>query len=317
MKKEITFIFIISLLISACAADIHHTDSWETVVYSGRGTITIHYVPSDGFAYYDADGRLTGVTAEIFRDFVTWIENKYGYDIAVHNNRIENWGEFYNTVMVSESGTFGMGNVTITAERMQEIDFSPPYMTNIAVLITHSDTPELNQLGTMKDGFGHLRALAFEGTLHEERINRFRSEYYPALEIDYAHSNNEIIETVASGDRYFAYVDVYNYWRARESGMPLRRHSAGDEPSEQFGYIMPDNSDWTPVITRFFERDDGYLNSNRYREIMETYLGTGLAALLEEARLKHDASQTEPTFEMEPTLKVGSIFINIRQSTEW
>jgi hypothetical protein len=317
MKKQTILVLIIIISFISCSPEPPLSDSWKSIELYGGGEITLYYVASDGFAYYDDEGELTGVTTEIFRDFIKWVESEDGYDINIHYNEIKSWADFYNTVKDAESGTFGMGNVTITDERWSEIDFSPMYMTNIAVLITHSDTSELNQLGTMQDGFGHLRALVFEGTLHEERINRFRSEYYPILEIDYAHSNNEIIETVASGDRYFAYVDIYNYWRAREWGMPLRRHSVGDEPSEQFGFIMPHNSDWTPVITRFFERDEGYLNSNRYREIMETHLGTGLAALLEEARLKHDTSQTEPTLEMEPTLKVGSIFINIRQQTEW
>ncbi len=279
---------IITIIVSSCTPDSPHTDSWFEVVTSGRGDIILFYVPSEGFAYYDNDGDLTGVTAEIFHDFVDWIGTEYGYGIRINYISIESWTVFYNTVKVSESGTFGTGNVTVTEARMEEIDFSPPYMTNIAVLITNVETPELRSLDRIQDEFGHLRALAFEGTLHEERINNFRSEFYPGLEIDYAYSNNEIIETVASGNEYFAYVDVYNYWRAREAGMPLRRHGAGDEPSEQFGYILPLNSDWTPVITRFFKDGDGYLNSERYREIMETHLGTGLTDVLEKTRLQKE-----------------------------
>lgn len=284
--NNLSFIFAICILITACSSDSPHADSWQTVESAGSGNITLLYIPSEGFAYYDNDGHLTGVTVEIFRDFIDWIEREYGYVIHARFTGIESWTDFYNTVKISESGIFGAGNVTITEERRNEIDFSPPYMTNIAVLITHSDTPELSALERMNTEFGHLRALAFEGTLHEERINRFRDEFYPGLGIDYAHSNDEIIETVASGNEYFAYVDVYNYWRAREARMPLRRHGVGDEPSEQFGYILPLGSDWTPVITRFFEEGEGYLNSRRYRTIMETHLGAELTRLLESARLE-------------------------------
>lgn len=264
----------------------------------------MYYFAADGFAYYDEENNLAGVTTEIFRDFIRWVENEYGYELITHYQsyapprevsfisgflgisiHFESWSEFYKTVKESPSGTFGMGNVTITEERKKEIEFSPPYMTNIAVLITHKDTPELSAFDSIQDEFSHLRALAFEGTLHEDRINRFRDEYYPDLEIDYAYSNNEIIERVASANKYFAYIDVYNYWHAREAGLPIHRHMVGDEPSEQFGYILPKNSDWTPVITKFFEDNDGYLNSQRYREIMVEHLGAELFMLLEEARL--------------------------------
>jgi len=284
MSKPIILSVLIILLIVSCTPDRQAADNWMTVASNEKGDIILYFVPGDGFAYYNDYGILTGATTEIFEDFVKWIKDEYDYEITVHYREIESWRDFYNTVKNSGSGIFGMGNVTITEERKEEIDFSPPYMTNIAVLITNEDTPELSALESKRDEFGHLRALAFEGTLHQERINRFREEYYPELEIDYAYSNNEIIKRVASANEYFAYIDVYNYWRAREAGIPLRRHSAGDEPSEQFGYILPNNSDWTPVITRFLQEGDGYLNSERYREIMETHLGAELTALLEEAR---------------------------------
>jgi len=282
---KILVITLFCIILIGCSTDTDTGISWEELSSAESGEIILYYVASDGFAYFDADDNLTGVTTEIFHDFVTWIESEYGYDIILHEKEIESWTDFYNTVKESQSGVFGMGNVTITSGRKEEIDFSPPYMTNIAVLITNDETPELTGITGIAGDFAHLDALVFEGTLHEERINYFRDEFYPELQIDFAHSNNEIIERVASDNEYFAYVDVYNYWRAREAGASLRRHGVADEPAEQFGYILPHNSDWTPIITRFFEEGDGYVNTARYREIMETHLGTELAQLLEEARL--------------------------------
>jgi len=284
MKHTIVLSVVIVFIILSCTQETPRADSWNSVQENGKGAITLYYVPGDGFAYYDADGNLTGVTTDIFRDYVEWIENVYGYELEVQYKSIESWSDFYHTVRTSPDGTFGMGNVTITDERWEEIDFSPPYMTNIAVLITNEETEELGTLETIAGEFTHLHALAFEGTLHEERINDFRERYYPGLEIDYAHTNDEIIERVTANDQYFAFIDVYNYWRAREAGLPVRRHSVADEPSEQFGYILPNESDWTPVITQFFEEGEGYLNTERYREIMETHLGEELTELLEEAR---------------------------------
>jgi len=257
---------------------------WSHVQQHGGGEITLKYVASDGFAYHDSNGQLTGVTTEIFRDFVDWVEDHYELDLTVHYQPWESWSEFYAAVRDAESGTFGMGNVTITEERRDELAFSPAYMTNIAVLITHDDTEELLALPEIGDRFGHLEALAFEGTLHETRLAAFRDAWFPDMRMSYSQSNNDIINRVAATDRYFAYVDVYNYWRARDAGAPLRQHSVGDEPSEQFGFIMPHGSDWEPVMQAFFDAEGGYLESAPYRDIMRTHLGEGLAQMLDQAR---------------------------------
>jgi ABC-type amino acid transport substrate-binding protein len=263
---------------------INAAESWQQVQANGQGEIVLKYVASNGFAYNDENGELTGVTTEIFRDFVSWVERTHHVSLTAHYQVYQSWSDFYASVRDADSGTFGMGNVTITRARWQELDFSPPYMTNIAVLITHEDTTELQQLSDMAAHFAHLDGLGFEGTLHETRLRNFSEQYYPDMTIHLAQANNEIIDRVAAQDRYFAYVDVYNFWRAQDGGAALRQHRIGDEPSEQFGYIMPNRSDWEPVIRAFFEADGGYLESEAYRQIMETHLGSGLADLLDEAR---------------------------------
>jgi hypothetical protein len=262
------------------SADRPHIDSWDSVYNNGGGSITLAYVPSDGFSYTDEEGRLTGVTIEIVRDFVEFIEDEYEVSLMMHFRPVEQFSEFYQFVKEGESGLFGVANVTITDSRKEEIAFSPPYMTNIATLITHSDTREINEMDEIAEQFAGLDALAFEGTLHQDRLQGMIDEFLPESGMDFAHSNNEIIERTAEINRYFAYVDIYNYWRAIDNGAPLTRHSVGDEASEQFGVIMPHQSDWEALWTEFFEHDGRYLNSNRYEELMVYHLGEGLAELL-------------------------------------
>ncbi len=40
---------------------------------TGEAHLVVHYVPSSGFAYTDADGVLTGVTVELMRSFARWL----------------------------------------------------------------------------------------------------------------------------------------------------------------------------------------------------------------------------------------------------
>lgn len=255
-------------------------DLWLYIQETGSGNITFTYVPSEGFSYTDDEGNLTGVTIELLRDFATWVEQTY--DVSLNTTFISNdsFTDFYQSVVEADGGVFGVANVTITEERKNELAFSPHYMTNIAVLITHDDILEITSKEEISDSFSGLNGLAFAGTLHEVRIRTVVSNYLPDAEIHTAHANDEIIQRVGEKRNYFAYVDVYNFYRAVQRGVPLRRHSVGDESSEQFGVIMPLNSDWHELINEFFYADGGYIQSDRFRGLMELHLGSEMAHIL-------------------------------------
>ena len=258
-------------------------DAFQVAEEMGQGRVTVVYVPADGFAYEGDDGRLTGVTVEILRDFANWVHEEHEFQLELDFQEETDWSRFYDDVRDAEEGVFGIGNVTITDERWEEIAFSPPYMTNVAVLISHEDVPELESMADIPETFQGMTAVPFEGTLHEERILEVRDEHWPELEIEPVDSNDAIIERVASGDGYFGWIDIYNYWRERDEE-PLRRHPVGDDAAEEFGIIMPLGSDWVPEMEAFFLEDGEYVGSQRYRDIMEAHLGEELAAELEEAR---------------------------------
>jgi ABC-type amino acid transport substrate-binding protein len=246
----------------------------------GRAVLTFLYVPAGGFAYRDDDGRLTGVTVELLRDFARFVAATDGLDVHITWLEEPVWSDFYRHVSGSRGGVFGIGNVTITEARRDELDFSPPYLNNVAVLVTHERVPELGRLEEIAPAFAGLTALPYPGTLHEARLHAIRERWLPDLPVRPVASNDELIALLASDGPYFGYVDVYNYWRARQAGLPLRRHAAGDDGSETFGVILPRGSDWTPVIAAFFEADGGYVRGARFRSLLRQHLGDELAALL-------------------------------------
>lgn len=267
------------------AADPHHDrrhdrgDSWARTRDAGQGTIRVLYVPAEGFAHRGADGRLTGVTVEIMRDFADWVRESHRVELQKEWVEEADWTAFYGRVRDAAAGVFGLGNVTITEARRGELAFSPPYLTNVAVLISHEDVPELERVEAIASTFEGLRPLAFRGTLHEQRLRGLRDRFAPGMELATADSNQEILERVAGGG-YFAFIDVYNFWRARDAGEPLRRHPVADDPAEDFGIIMPLHTDWAPLVDRFFQHDGGYRQSPRYRSLLVDHLGPTVAELL-------------------------------------
>jgi ABC-type amino acid transport substrate-binding protein len=270
--------------------------TWAHAEQAGEAVLRVLYVPAEGFAYTVNGDSVTGVTAEIMRAFARWVAQRHDVAVTLHFVEEQEWRVFYGRVRDAHGGVFGLGNVTITDERRRELSFSLPYLTNVAVLITHDSIAEMNTLEDMRTKFSGLGALAFEGTLHEERLSFLRDAHIPDAPVALAQSNSEIIQRVAAGG-YFAYVDAYNFWRAQEQGAPLRRHAVGDDPAEEFGIIMPVNNDWAPLLEEFFARDGGYRNAPEYRSILEAHLGATLTEALEAARLRavsppeHDAWQ--------------------------
>lgn len=276
------FLSLAVILFTGCSINEEKLtgDQWLDIQQTGMGNITFTYVPSEGFSYTDDEGNLTGVTIELLRDFAARVEQTY--DVSLNTTFISNdsFTDFYQTVVEADGGVFGVANVTITEERKNELAFSPHYMTNIAVLITHDDIMEISSMSEIPESFSGLNGLAFDGTLHEVRIRSIVSNYLPDAEIHSAHANDEIIHRVGEKNKYFAYVDVYNFYRAVQRDVPLRRHSVGDESSEQFGVIMPLNSDWHELVNEFFSADGGYIQSDRFRGLMELHLGSEIADIL-------------------------------------
>jgi ABC-type amino acid transport substrate-binding protein len=248
----------------------------------GTATLRVIYVPADGFAYRGEDGQPTGVTVEIMRAFATWLASQQ--DLRVELDFVEetDWRTFYRRVRDGSGGVFGLGNVTITDARRQELQFSPAYMTNVAVLITHEAIDELTTLEDVPRAFGGLRPLGFEGTLHETRVRTLRDAWLPDVAVELAGSNAEILERVGAGC-CFAWIDGYNYWRARGQGAPLRRHAIGDDPAEEFGIIMPPDSDWPSLLAAFLGGPDGFRRSPEYDAVLVRHLGEALAAELQRA----------------------------------
>ena len=257
-------------------------DQGETLAQAreaGQAELRVLWVASEGWAGPDEQGQLTGVTIEIMHHFADWVQKQHDIELDLDFVEVEDWSRFYQRVRDGHGGLFGLGNVTITEARREELAFSPAYVTNVAVLITHQDIPSLNVPADIGKTFVNLAAMAFEGTLHETRLRELADTHWPEMPIELAGSNDEIIAATAAGS-HFAYIDAYNYYRAREQGAPLKRHSALDDPGEEFGIIMPLDNDWQPLLTEFFAADGGLLNSAWYRELMANHLGSEIAAVL-------------------------------------
>jgi ABC-type amino acid transport substrate-binding protein len=256
-------------------------DTWSKVSSTGSGTISLAYVETPGFVYKDASGKLTGICVDIMGDFVAYVNAKKGVKLtATYVGDGTSFRGMYDKVKASKGGVFGLGNITMTEARKEEIKFSPPWITNFAILVTQSSVPTLKKMEDISKTFAGLIAYTAKGTLNEKRLLDIKSQYYPTLKIAYVKSSPETMEKVLNDPNSFSYLDLAFYLDAVSRRQPLKRHPIGDKSSEQFGFIMPLNSDWQPLLEEFFNANGGYTNSTVYKKILSKHLGdTGVKLL--------------------------------------
>ncbi|RAW01026.1 substrate-binding periplasmic protein [Pseudochryseolinea flava] len=278
---------LVALLFSAgsLAAQTYSGDMWASVKSKGAGTISLAYVETPAFAYKDNSGKLTGICLDIISDFEKWLQqNKHAKVTTKFVGNGDSFRGMFDKVKASSGGVIGLGNVTITTERKKEVKFSPPFITNFAILITNSAIPTLTKLEDIKITFANLTAYAAKGTTNEKRILELKEKFFPAMKIVTTTTSQEVLEKVVADPNGFAYLDLAFYLEAVEQKKNVKRHPVGDKSAEQFGLIMPSNSDWNIVIDEFFSADGGYVNSVQYKSILRKHLGETGMKLMQAAK---------------------------------
>ncbi|HYG03747.1 MAG TPA: transporter substrate-binding domain-containing protein [Chryseosolibacter sp.] len=279
MKSLLTLALVASTTFAL--AQGYSGDTWANVKTAKSGTISLAYVETPSFVYKDKAGNLTGICVDIMNDFVVWVNANKG--VKLTTKFVGDGSSFkgmYEKTKSASGGVFGMGNVTITDERKREVRFSQPFITNFAFLITQPSVPTLNKLEDLPQTFGNFTAYTAKGTLNEKRLLELKSKYYPGMKVSALTTSQEVLETVFTDPKSFSYLDLAFYIEAVQMRKPIKRHPVGDKASEQFGFVMPLNSDWAPVIDEFFKANGGYLNSKEYRSILIKHLGESGVKLL-------------------------------------
>lgn len=260
-------------------------DTWAQAKAKGNATITVTYVETPSFVYKDDAGTHTGICIDIMNDFIKWANETKKIKInAMYLGDGSNFRGMYDKVKTSTGGVFGLGNITITEERKREVKFSPSFITNIAFLITQNSVSTLVKMEDLKTTFGKLTAYTAKGTLNERRINDLKKKYNPDMKITLTGTSQEAFEKVIEDPNGFAYLDLAFYLEAVSLRKPVKRHPVGDQSAEKFGFIMPMNSDWGPVLEEFFAANGGYTNSAQYKNILRKHLGETGVKLLQSAK---------------------------------
>ena len=254
-------------------------DSFASANNSKIANVTYVYTGVKGFAQ-NQDGEVKGLLVDLMREFENYVEEKHGIKINTSYQEIQDgdFQAFLNSVRDGSGGVFGINTTTIREDRKSFLKFSPAYLNNISVLVTNRSVATLTRLNKIGTEFGSLYAVTAPGTTYEKRVLEVKSKFHPNVEIQQVPGEYDIVDRVATDENAFGFVDISFYLEYLYAKKPVKRHPVGDKGGEEYGIIMPLNSDWQPVITEFL--NSGFLESPEYRQIVIGHLGKGALRML-------------------------------------
>lgn len=257
-------------------------DTYKKVKNTGSGTITYAYVKTPGFAAKDSKGVVSGICVDIMKEFVKYVGQKENLKLDL---KFKSYGDandfklFMSTIKSSRGGVFGLGNITITESRKKTYNFSPPFMTNVTIMLTHTSVPSLKSLSQIATTFKGMKAITVKGTTNEQNILEIKKQHMPDLQVVQVKSSEVALNKVILDKKSFTNLDFTYYLAVLKQRKPIKRHQVADKATEKFGIIMPKSNDWTPQFKEFFE--SGFIGGAEYRRIINRHLGANALKLLD------------------------------------
>jgi putative glutamine transport system substrate-binding protein len=262
--------------------------SWAAAQKNRQATIVVNYFQSPMFSYSaSAKETPTGICVDLMENFARYVSRTKGVQVKIEYRRYEGFSKFYEATKNSANGTFGIGSVTITDARKKEVHFSPPFINSANFLLSHNSVPTLRKMELIAKDFAGMTAYTAQNTTNAARLEAIKKQYMPTMQIKYLESSIEVLRAVAQDPKGFTYLDFVYYNDAMRDKLPIKRHEVGDSTGEQFGIVMPMNSDWQPLLQEFFsENGANYRNSAEYKKSLNKHLGESAVKLLESIQRK-------------------------------
>ncbi|GAA0892258.1 hypothetical protein GCM10009122_19370 [Fulvivirga kasyanovii] len=247
-------------------------DTYAEAKAKGSANWVFTYSEAPGFAAI-INGKKTGITFDLMNKFKEFVEQKENIrvNITYETSASDNFILFMKQVREAQGGVFGLTSATITEERKKVYTFSPPYITNISMLLSHNSVPTLANVADINKIFAGMTAVTVKNSTNEKVLIDIKNKYYPTLKIEYVPSTRVAMQHVMQDPKKFTNADFTYYFEAIQNRQPVKRHPGGDIDTEQFGIMMPKGSDWAPLLEEFMSSE--FLESVYYKKIIADNLG--------------------------------------------
>lgn len=296
LRRQILIISVVFLGLGMQVeiASAQQADSWTEVQQNQGGTITALWYDIDPFIFEDQQGNLQGVEYELMEHFTDWIRTKYGYEVAVNWKNAASFENIYSEVRNSPApGLFGWSFFSITSDRMQEVNFTPPYMPDINVVVTNEAMPIFENEGDLLDTLPYLQAYTMQHTAMEEDMTKLVGS--ASTPVSRQFDDYEILRKISEDKRGLGYVPMTVYVVSLQKGIKIKRQYLFATERTGLAGIFPKNSDWKPIVDEFFL---SFECKRLVDNLLSKYLGSEIGKIMMEGPGANPGKQTDAELEL-------------------
>lgn len=279
VKRLSVVMLLLTMATTAVAQSVRgRGDSWQEVFKNKKGTVTALWDDIEPFIYVNKEGVLEGVEYEIMESMKSYLKLKYGIDLTIEWEPAGSFDSIYHKVRNSvQPGVFGWSYFSITPVRQQQVQFTPPYMPDLNVLVTNNLEPMYASSQEFTGKIKEMRAYTMANTTMTEDVLSLKHNFFPALPVIYKQEDYDVMRHIAGDNKGFGYVPLSVYIVALQKGIKVKRQHVLSSRRQGFAAIMPLHSDWKGVMDEYFSSD---LFRVKAGAIVGRYLGSEVRDLV-------------------------------------
>jgi ABC-type amino acid transport substrate-binding protein len=253
-------------------------DSWAETKLNKQGKLACLWNESYGIVYKDETGNIKGVCVDILEDFRKFVKAKYSVDLEILLLEEKSFATFLTTISGTQN-ILGVSSVSITEERKKLLQFTPHFLANPNVIVTHKDAPKLEKLDNLSTLYTGYKVKIVSGSTHTTFAQRLKEKYYKDLVVEQSPSSRMIFSEMVSNKKLFTIIDFGEFLGAFKNKMPLVRQNVNLGYDDKLAFIMHKKSDWGVVWQEFLT--DSYRKSIAYKKIIADNLGVAYLGLIQ------------------------------------
>lgn len=266
--------------VKALAGQLPH--SFAASQSLGRGQLTVLWNAIEPYVYQDKTGRMMGVEYELMVAFAAFVQQRYGFELQINWQEEKVFQKMYAAVKdATQPNLCAVGYFSITAERMEQVQFSMPYMPDLNILVSSRNIPLYKQPIDLLNHLKNASGATVAGTTMEADLQQL-AQLLHGMQMNYFADDYEVLQQVASQNNQVAYVPLSIYVVGLQKGLKARRQPLLQVKRPGFAVVLPLGSDWQSPLDTFLSSPAG---KAKVTELVTRYLGTEVASVVLEASL--------------------------------
>lgn len=256
--------------------------------------ITIYWYATNPFIYKNKQNKLHGIEYEILESFIKHLNYKRNEKIVAKWTEIKNFSALIENVHKAKSPmTMGNSAISYVAEREAIIDFTPPYMPDINVLLVSNNIPVFHQKNEIINYLKNTKLFTIENTTYQTDLQSLVNEFGLKGAYVYLFNDSEIISALEVNKSSMAYCGLPFYIKALENGTTVKRQNLFQINRDGFRFIMHKDFPFHEEANEYFESEAFKIIAN---QIINKYLGESNNELIWEISEFTSSEDTELAF---------------------